>query len=124
MMESLHIEATDDTPKISFNPQNGMMEISSRSLPENAGAFYDKVNNWFKVYLNHAHEKTTVKFHFDYISTSSAKQLIQLFNSLNQLAKSKKVDILWCYDQGDSDMLQTGQRLQKLSEVEFQYQEI
>lgn len=123
-MEALIIPATADTPKIAFDPVNGRFEISSRSLPEDAIRFYSGVMDWFRNYLQHPVEQNTVDFHFDYVSTSSAKQLIPFLTMLNELSEKKKVIVNWKYDKGDTDMLETGKRLQKLCRIPFSYSEV
>ena len=122
-MNPLVIEAKNDTPSIRFNAESGELELIGRSLPENAAAFYEAINLWVKEYAEKPSAKTKIKFHFDYISTSSAKQLMQLFITINSLSAKNKVEIIWAYDKGDTDMLQTGNRLQKLCNVTFEYQE-
>jgi hypothetical protein len=122
-MEHLIIEATEDTPKIDFDPFKGSFEISSRSLPENAGNFYSGIIEWFANYIKAAQKENNIVFHFDYVSTSSTKQLIPLFNLINELSLKDKVSIDWKYDKGDKDMLDTGKRLQKLCNVPFRYKE-
>lgn len=123
-MDPLLIEATEDTPRISFDPEKGNFEISSRSLPENAGSFYSGIVEWFKNYVAQAKDNNLISFHFDYVSTSSTKQLIPLFTLINELSLKRKVTVEWKYDLGDSDMLETGKRLQKLCKVPFQYKEV
>lgn len=123
-MEHLIIKATEDTPKIDFDPEKGSFEISSRSLPENAGNFYSGIIEWFANYTKVAKNENQISFHFDYVSTSSTKQLIPLFTLINELSLKCKVSIDWKYDKGDKDMLDTGKRLQKLCKVPFQYKEV
>jgi len=41
-MNSLLIEGTAKTPRISFSAENGMLEISGKSIPENSIEFYNR----------------------------------------------------------------------------------
>jgi len=122
-MNSLVIESTEDTPKIVFEPEQGIFEISLRSLPEDSNNFYSPVCEWLQNYVQDSKPENNFIFHFEYISTSSTKQIMKLFIMINEIAKSKKVNVTWKYDKGDEDMLQTGKRLQKLSSVEFKFVE-
>jgi len=45
-MEPLIIEATPKTPKVVFDPNENLYEISGRSLPENVVKTYDPVIKW------------------------------------------------------------------------------
>jgi hypothetical protein len=123
-MNSLIIERTEDTPKVIFDLNSNHFEISSRSLPEDSISFYTPVAEWLQTYLRSPKDENNFVFHFEYISTSSTKQVMKLFLMINELAKSKKVNVTWKYDKDDEDMLQTGKRLQKLTSIEFKYLEV
>ena len=120
-MQPLIIEKTEDTPKVVFDTGKEYFEISSRSLPEDSISFYNPVADWLKGYMAAPKEESNFVFHFEYISTSSTKQIMRLIMMINELSKNKKVSITWKYDRDDEDMLQTGKRLQKLSTLEFKY---
>jgi hypothetical protein len=123
-MATLKREATDDLPNVMFDDYKGVFEISKRSLPENAIIFYDPLVSYILDYLKAPKEVTTVVFHFDYISTSSTKQIMKIILLFDELAKSKTVNLYWNYDLGDIDMLQTGNRLEKLTNLNFIYKEV
>lgn len=123
-MDILRSEATEDLPNILFDGNKGVFEISKRSLPENAILFYEPLVNYVAEYLRSPKEETTVVFHFDYISTSSTKQIMKIILLFDQLQQTKKVALNWNYDKGDIDMLQTGSRLEKLTSLRFSFNEI
>ena|ERR1700741_4126049 len=124
-MEPLIIHQSDDTPKVVFDINKDFFEISSRSLPENAVLFYTPLMDWLTTYSSSPSENTNVIFHFEYISTSSTKQVLKLILILDQLSKTRKVTVNWNYDKGDADMMETGERLEKLmSSLKFTYNEV
>lgn len=123
-MNPLVIESTEDTPKVVFDPGKDFFEISYRSLPEDSNSFYAPVAEWLKNYTQSPKEENNFVFHFEYISTSSTKQVMKLFLIINELAKTKKVNVYWKYDKDDEDMMQTGKRLQKLTAIDFKYVEV
>ena len=123
-MEALLIERTEDTPKILFEPEKGNFEFSSRSLPEDSSTFYAPVADWLANYVKTPKEESNFTFHFEYISTSSTKQIMKIFMLINELAKTKKVNVFWKYDRNDEDMMQTGKRLQKLTNIGFKFVEV
>lgn len=120
-MEALKIQSSADSPNVIFNQFNGTFEISKRSLPENPIQFYEPLLNYLNEYFKAPKEETTVTFHFDYISSSSTKQIMKMILLFDQLAKTKTVKLYWKYDKGDMDMLQLGNRLEKLSNLKFIY---
>ena len=123
-MEVIRLDATEDLPNVLFDVNRGVFEISKRSLPENAILFYDPLFNYVTDYLKAPTEQTVVIFHFDYISTSSTKQIMKIILLFDQLATMQTVKLNWNYDEGDIDMLQTGGRLEKLTSLKFNFNEI
>ncbi|MBQ3618857.1 MAG: SiaC family regulatory phosphoprotein [Bacteroidales bacterium] len=47
-MQKLYIEATSTTPRIVFEPDEGKLMISGRSMPEDSDAFYSPVFSWLE----------------------------------------------------------------------------
>jgi hypothetical protein len=123
-MNPLIIEQTEDTPKVVFDINNNFFEISSRSLPEDSINFYAPVIDWLQHYVLNPKEESNFEFHFEYISTSSTKQVMKLFILIDELAKAKKVSVIWKYDKDDEDMMQTGKRLQKLTTLNFNFVQV
>jgi hypothetical protein len=123
-MEPLIIERTEDTPKVDFDPAKDYFEISSRSLPEDSVSFYGPVSEWLSGYILSPKTESNFVFHFEYISTSSTKQVMRLMMMIDELSKAHKVNVTWRYDKDDDDMMQTGKRLQKLTSLNFRYEEV
>lgn len=123
-MKLLKLDATEDTPFVFFDAQNGIFEISKRSLPENSIVFYEQLINFINDYKTLPTTETKVNFHFDYLNTSSIKQIMKIILLFDQLGESNKVSVIWCYDKDDTDMLQTGQRFEKLTKLSFTYKEV
>ncbi|MBL7909496.1 MAG: DUF1987 domain-containing protein [Bacteroidia bacterium] len=123
-MAILDLQATEDLPCVLFDNDKGIFEISKRSLPENAILFYEPLIEYVNEYLRSPKEETNVVFHFDYISTSSTKQIMKMILLFDQLKQNKKVNLNWNYDKGDVDMLQTGKRLEQLTSMKFIFNEV
>ncbi len=119
-MKPLHIEATQDTPKIEFNPLTGIFNITERSLPENAIEFYEPVLEWLKEYSEAPHNKTEVNFKLEYFNTASSKQIIKIILLLEKLAINNSVTIRWHYRKIDEDMESLGIRYARLIKVDFE----
>ena len=123
-MDIFRFDATEDLPSVMFDNSKGVFEISKRSLPENAILFYEPLIEHVTEYLRAPKEETNVILHFDYISTSSTKQVMKMIMLFDELSKTKKVNLNWNYDNGDTDMLQTGSRLEKVTGMKFIFNEI
>jgi len=121
----LNIEATEDTPKIYFEPEVGFI-ISGKSLPENALDFYTPVFDWSKKYFYSGEtlKDTVIDFKLVYFNTASSKQIAKLFRIIEDSPASEHVTIKWYYDEEDIDMLKTGKRYEKLMKLKFIFEEV
>lgn len=119
MPETLLIESTEDTPKVIFDVEKKLFEISARSLPENAIGFYEIVLKWLNDYSNTPLDLTVFDFKLEYFNTASAKQLAKILLILENLTKKSKVVINWHYKKEDADMLASGTRFSKLIDLNF-----
>lgn len=121
-MESLYVEATEFTPRISFNPNNQPFEITGVSRPENASEFYEPIVKWLDNYADNPLKETTINFIFDYFNTSSLKYFLIILSKFKEIAeKGNKVTINWFYNEEDDSMYEAGKNLEELSELQFNF---
>jgi hypothetical protein len=124
-MEALHIQPTDDTPKIYFEPEIELYVIEGKSLPENAFEFYQPVFEWATRFFHseHAPSNFVLNFRLDYFNTASSKQIAKLFRILESSPASENVTIKWYFDKEDTDMLKAGTRYSNLMKLKFEFPE-
>jgi hypothetical protein len=120
-MENLIIEGTNKTPSIKFINEEGLLEISGKSIPENSFGFYQPLLMWIDNYAAQPGAKTEVKILLEYFNTSSSKCLLDIFRKLETLKKSGKsdVEVLWHYETDDEDMMEAGQDYNSLVDLQF-----
>ena len=124
-MESLSIEGTNKTPSIKLNPENGVIEIKGRSIPENSIEFYRPIVEWLDEYAKNPNKKTTVNVQLEYFNTSSSKCILDIFKKLESLKKARnEVIINWYYEEDDEDMLESGEDYESIIRVPFKMIEI
>ncbi len=123
-MNALIIEATNDTPKVVFDPENNVFEIAGNSYPENTTKFYTQVLDWLSAYKEASQPGSsfTLKFSLDYFNTSSAKYILEVLRVVEEIRK-KGVDavIHWYYLPDDSDMLESGQDYESSVNLPFEF---
>lgn len=117
-MDSLIIEATEDSPRIMFDIESNRFIISGESRPENAGKFYTPVINWivnFEETLYTRKQQTKddsaliFVFKLDYFNSTSAKYIMDILLIIKKLVdQGYKINIEWHYDKRDDDMLDAG----------------
>jgi len=123
-MSALIIDATQDTPRVHFDPKNNIFEISNKSLPEDANDFYRPVIDWLENYKRKPNKKTDFSFKLEYFNTASARYITQIINILDKLAKKNEVKIYWYYQEIDEDMLALGEEFYEMTDVEFELVEL
>lgn len=119
-MKSLLIQATADTPKVHFDKDNNIFEISGLSLPEDAIEFYKPVMRWLEDYFISPNAKTDFNLKLEYFNTASSKQIIQLLLFLEKLNVKSPVKILWHYKDIDEDMHDLGEEYSEIIKVKFE----
>jgi hypothetical protein len=108
-MEPLDIKATNDTPRVVFDPDNDLFEISGRSLPEDVVSFYQPVIDWLDHYKTNPLPKTEFIFKYIYFNTATSKLVQDILFRLEGLRETgHEVNIFWYYEQDDEDMYDMG----------------
>ena len=130
-MDSLIIEATEDSPKILFDTASNRFIISGESRPENAGKFYTPVINWIVKFEERlAWRKNEMKdetplvcvFKLDYFNSTSAKYIMDILLVLKKFVdEGYKVSVEWHYDKRDDDMLDAGNEFADTVDMKFDF---
>ncbi len=123
-MKPILLEPSEDTPKVQFDNNTGIFEISGKSLPEDSNEFYEPLIKWLTEYCKAPKESNTFLFHFEFLSTSSTKQIMHIFKLIDQLHKSKSVAVNWNWDKGDLNMRKTGQLLYQTVAFKMVFNEV
>ncbi len=122
-MEPLQIAATEESPGINFDKENGKFLIFGKSFPEEVKKFYNPVIYWLEEYIKEPNEESIFEFRFEYFNSATSTILLEIFYMLEQIitAKNKKVKIFWNYLEVDDDMLDTGQEYEEMIKIPFEY---
>jgi hypothetical protein len=124
-MENLLIKGTTRTPDVDFNI-NGNIRIRGRSIPEDAGLFYNNLYYWVFRYCINPVPETIVNLELEYLNSSSSKSLLHILRELTAItshSSNNKLIINWYYELGDEDMLEKGEYFQSILKHEFVFVE-
>jgi len=120
-MEPLDIKATNDTPRVLFDPDNNLFEISGRSLPEDVVSFYQPVLDWLDDYSLHPLKKTDFVIKYIYFNTATSKLVQDILTKLEYIKETgNEVKISWYYEQDDEDMLDLGIEFKENVNIPFE----
>jgi hypothetical protein len=120
-MENLSIKGTNRTPEVDFDV-TGNIRIKGRSIPEDAGLFYNHLYSWIFRYCMNSQPNTNVHLELEYMNSGSAKSILQLLKELaNIVQNGNQVVIHWYYEAGDEDMLERGEYFESILKINFVY---
>jgi hypothetical protein len=117
-MEIINLEGTEDTPKIILDKENGIFEISGRSLPEDSAEFYQPILDWIESYGEDPNPDTNFVFKLEYFNTASSKLILDLLSALEDI---DEMSISWYFHEDDEDMEEAGEEFSELVEIPFEF---
>ena len=115
-MKNLAIEATKQTPKVSFDADNHVLEFQGESYPENMVEFADPIFSWLEEYLEQLGEQpVTVNIELIYFNSSSSKMLLDLFDKLEEEVENngKNITVNWIYHAENDSAEEYGEEFQE-----------
>jgi len=118
-MKRVFIEETIKTPSMLLDPDEGIIELRGRSIPDNAIELYEPVvNEWLGEYIKNPQLKTTAVIQLEYYNTSTSMWIFQLLKKLQTLHKRHyEVVINWYY--ADEDSLESAEDYQALIPMNY-----
>ena len=120
-MNDLVIEKTTQTPQIIFQ-KSGELLMSGVSTLSYAQKFYDPLNTWLMEYKGLTPNKINLRLEIYYLNTSSSLMFVELLRTINSFKlEGTEIDITWCYEEDDEDILNFGHELERVTTSKFKY---
>jgi hypothetical protein len=126
MKNELNIMETPHTPKVFFDSEQNILEISGRAIPINPEKFWGPVMSWF-IRHNYNNQEMKISFNFDYLNSGSQRFILKLLNLLRESSEKGMTSdrtVYWNYQDYDLDMFEVGQDLEYVSKVKLEYVEL
>jgi hypothetical protein len=96
---NLILEATQFSPSVNADWDQGRLQMSGESYPENTYEFFAQIIHWTEQYLQLKSEPLTLELHLSYLNTSSIRAMIDIFDLLQDASvDGKAVVVRWLYD--------------------------
>lgn len=96
---NLNLEATQFSPDVNADWEQGYLRMSGESYPENTYEFFAQVINWTEKFLSTGAGPLTLELHLSYLNTSSIRAMIDIFDLLQDASvEGKTVGVKWMYD--------------------------
>lgn len=110
IMKGLSIIGTNATPEVVFNT-DGKLSVTGRSLPENVELFFGPLEEWMTELET---EAVLFDINLEYFNSASSKKILDLLKILDANMKVGKIEIVWHYEEGDDDCLESGQIFEEM----------
>ena len=123
-METIKINATEDTPNVVLDPVNNLFEISGRSLPEDVVVFYQPVMQWLDELDKAPIQNMLLSIKLEYFNTASSKLILDILLKLEAMfQKGTPLKVKWYFLSNDSDMKEAGEEYSEIVELPFELEE-
>lgn len=120
MLEPLHIEPTEDHPRVELDAQKNIFELTGRSLPEDAASFYSPVVDWMKTYLENPNDQTIFTVKLEYFNSSSANRIMRIFIMMEEAYHSgTDIKIVWHFHKNDALLHDRGKEIKEIIDIPF-----
>ena len=120
-MEVLLIPGERKTPHVSFNPNNGELELEGRSIHENSHEFFRPLLEWIIDYCKQPAEQTTLTVQLEYYNSSSLRFLKKIISILAEIDSAEhKIAVKWYYESSDLDVMEEGETLKEIVNIPFE----
>jgi hypothetical protein len=129
-MDPLYIEPTEFTPRINFDPENNLFEISGFSRPENVIGFYRPVLKWLDEFydsilsrnIDYNKSVLTINLKMTYFNSASSKFILDiLLEFMKYHSKGNEVVINWYYEDGDDEIQESGEEIGDMLGYSFNF---
>ena len=117
-MEIIKIQGGDDIPSVILDAEDGIFQISGRSMPEDVTAFYDPILEWLEELTENYSNKIIFEFKLEYFNTASSKLLLDVLMKLEEMHDAgKEVLVKWYFPDDDEDMEEAGEEYADIVDV-------
>ena len=116
-MKDLIIKETEKTPSISLRT-NGVLKIEGRSIPEDAAKFFKPILDWTREFTA---SEIRIDIKLEYFNTSSSKFILEMLRIIEGNPNNNNVIVNWFYEEGDLDVLESGQYFESIIGIPFKY---
>ena len=121
-METLRIEATDDSPQVLLDQEDNQFEISGKSLPEDVVEFYQPVMDWLQKYRENPNARTELNLKMIYFNTASSKMIMDILMVLEEMVEEgHEVVVRWHSKKSDEDMQEAGLEYEEMLDIPFEH---
>jgi len=108
-------EKSPRCPGIYYDPDNTLLTMEGRSIPENPELIYMPLKEWIEKYFVDS-DTLNIKIVLEYINSGSSKHLLDILRILrNYYRQGKNLMITWLYEEDDESIFELGEHFRDTS---------
>lgn len=101
-MKKFFLEATEDSPLVMLDPDEGKMLIKGRSFMEDAAPFQNIIIDWFRNYIKTPQPVNVLEIEIEYVNSASHHMLLCILEEVNKyFIMGHNFKVIWKYHKGD-----------------------
>jgi hypothetical protein len=121
-IEDHFFKKTFNSPEVEFTTNTGELCMEGRSIPEDPGAFFERLIEWINGYFLNPVDKTEMRIKLEYINSGSSKYMLELLRILKINHDSgKDVKIKWYFEEGDESIEELGLHYEQTIQIPFEH---
>jgi len=107
-VEVIH-EGSKSTPRVYYDPEEGILRIEGRSITERPEVVYNLIETWIRDHLKRFNQ-LKLEIFLEYINSGSSKSLRDILKTASSfIAPQYRIKIIWLYEEDDESMLELGE---------------
>jgi hypothetical protein len=96
---NLSVVATQSTPSVEANWDEGVLVMTGESYPENTYDIFGDIIAWVDAYLEHTEAPLRLELYHNYLNTSGIRAMIDIFDHLQMAFESgRDLSVAWLFD--------------------------
>jgi hypothetical protein len=121
LIEKKHFLPTGSKPEVYLDPE-GVITIKGRANMLATSADFELIMDWLDKYLADPAETTYVRICIEYLNSYCTAKLLTILKKLSGvILNNKKLDIKWYYEKDDEDLLERGEHVADVLELDMNY---
>ena len=121
-MDAYFVRKTFNTPEVYFSPEEGILKIEGRSIPEDPGDFYENIIEMINEYFENPRDLTRIDIKLEYINSGSSKYMLELMRILRRNYNNGSDCLVnWYYEEDDESIQELGQHYQATVQIPFKF---
>lgn len=122
---SLNIDEGRDSPQVVFDPHASYLLVKGISTLADPRTFYRQVLDWLDKNEKELKDDTVFEFNLPYFNSGNNKCIFHVLEKLNShLAAGKHYKIIWCVEDDDEFMQESGEAMSEILDMPLIYKTV